>query len=94
MTNALETTIWVNTTINLEEFDMETQLRQVIIGNYCRHFRQITDTEGRKHDVSFNYLEPQKHHRIITTEDGYKLALNPYNDIAYLIIGENYHINL
>ena len=80
--------------LNLEDFDMKTQLRQVIIGSFCKYFQQITDTEGRKHDICFMKIQPQKHHQIIMTEDGYKLALNTYNDIAYLIIGENYHINL
>ena len=70
---------------------MKTQLvkRASFAGNY--HKRQVVDTEGNRHDYSVVYLTPQKHHVIITTEDGYKLALNPYNGIAYRIIGEKYN---
>lgn len=73
---------------------MKTELRRVIIGNFCTYFKRVTLSDGRIKDFSNCRIVPQKHHVIVTTEDGYKLALNPYNDIAYLIIGENYQINL
>lgn len=69
---------------------MKTTMRQVAIGYGCRYFQQVIDTEGRKHDLRNAYLTPEKHHQIITTEDGYKLALNPHNNIAYKILGEKY----
>lgn len=69
---------------------MKTQLRQVIIGSFCTHFKRVTLSDGRIKDFSNCYLVPQKHHVIVTTEDGYKLALNPYNDICYKIVGEKY----
>lgn len=69
---------------------MRTQLKQVFSGSFCKHIQQIIDTDGRTHDVRFVRIVPQAHHRIITTEDGFKLALNPHNGIAYLIKGRKY----
>lgn len=69
---------------------MNTELRQVISGSFCSHVRQIVDKDGNRYDFRNSYLTPQKHHRIIETADGYKLALNPHNDICYKIVGEKY----
>ena len=60
-------------------------------GGGCSHKIQVKSTEGVWYDFSTKYpVDPQPWHKIITTEDGFKLALNPYNKIAYKIKGEKY----
>ncbi len=70
---------------------MKISSRRVVSGSFVRLIRTVTDSKGKVHDFrSKGWIYPQKHHVIITTEDGYKLALNAYNDIAYRIVGEKY----
>lgn len=71
---------------------VKTQTKQVISGNnFCRNIRQIVDKDGNVWDLSNTYIKtPQKHHKIIETEDGYKFALNINNGICYKILGEKY----
>lgn len=70
---------------------METTLRQVISGNFCTHHKQIKTNDGKVYDFRNSWLTPQTHHVIVTTSDGFKLALNPYNGICYKILGEKYN---
>lgn len=70
---------------------MEITMKQVMSGNFCSHVKQIVDDCGNKYDFSNSFVTPKQHHRIIVTADGFKLALNPYNGIAYKIVGEKYN---
>lgn len=80
-----------NNNNNKNKATMKTQLKRVMSGRFCSHKNQTIDKNGNVWDLSSVYVQPKSHHSIIETEDGYRLALNPYNGICYRIIGEKYN---